>query len=89
VQIRVGEGAREAAIVAPSAWPPILGGAEKRLGEPHRETLLADAARTLKEEARREGPVVRGAEKATAEVVVAVQGYEGHARNLARRPWEE
>src|SRR6266705_220359 len=54
----------------------------QRLGEPERESLLADAARTLKQERLRQPAGGDGACQPVSDPLMAVQGGDGHGENL-------
>jgi hypothetical protein len=54
------------------------------LREPECEALFTDAARTVKQQARGQGIGFEAFREAGFEVVVPVQVYERHVRNMAR-----
>jgi hypothetical protein len=59
--------------------------AHERLAEPEGEALLAHAARAVEEEAGGERAARVGVEQARAQRGVAVDGDEGHGRNMPGR----
>lgn len=77
---------RIAATLALFARPLPLSRAEKKLREPEREALLADAAPSLDENAAGERSASDAVREAAPQRIVAEKGYEGHAWNMAARP---
>src|SRR6266704_758065 len=56
--------------------------AYQRLGEPERESLLADAARSLKQERLRQPAGGDGAYQPVSDPLVAIQGGDWHGGNV-------
>lgn len=72
------------AVLAQPAGTLALGLAEQHLTEPKREALLADARRTLKEQARGERAVGGLSGQPLAKGVVTVERNERHGRKIVR-----
>src|SRR5690606_19101100 len=73
VKVRVGQLERVPAVLAVATGRVGIG-AEHRLGKVEREALLADASRTMEEEARRERTLAGSVLEAGAQGVVAEEG---------------